>query len=306
MQVFVLERRIRAIVIALCAALLLLLAPWTIASGAPGGPPVTPPSTDPCAAQLQAANDLENRINAHNAQPHTFTLPDQQAAYNAYNNEAQQLNGEKDAAVANLRSCGDAINKLLNNGTVKPPTQDRVNQIQRGIDSIPGGFKPPTTAPKQSGVVNVMPELKPLWRALRSGNPGTTQSIGNVPLQGKTWPQVGSPNPVYPAGSGKTIQAGRFGNPAVSADHIVPIAEILYLPGFLKLPPALMYQVVRAPVNLQWLSSLENSIKSSGTAARISGADPQWVQQQIALQNSTRDQLTDLIQQLLKTLGSQP
>lgn len=268
--------------------------------------PAGPPSTDPCAAQLQAANDLEGRIDAHNAQPHTFTLPDQQGAYDAYNNEARQLNSEKDAAVANLKACGDAVNRLLNNGSVKPPTQDRINKIQDGIDSIPSGFKPPATAPKQGGVVTVMPELKPLWRALRSGNPGTTQSIGNVPFQGKTWPQTGTPNPVYPAGSGQTIPAGRFGNPAVSADHIVPIAEILYLPGFLKLPPALMYQVVRAPVNLQWLSSLENSIKSSGSAARILGADTQWIQEQGNLQNSLRGQLTDLIQQLLKTLGSQP
>lgn len=300
------ERRIRAIVITLCVALLLLVTPWTFASAAPGGAPVASPSTDPCAAQLQAANDLENRISAHNGQPHTFTLPDQQAAYDAYNSEAAQLNGEKNTAVANLQSCGDLVKKLLNNGSVKPPTQDQINRIQQGVDSVPSGFAAPATPPKSAGQVTVVPQLTQLYRALRSGNPGTTQSIGNVPFQGKGWPSVGSPNPAYPIGSGKLIQAGRFGNPAISADHIVPLAEILYLPGFLKLPPALMYQVVRAPVNLQWLSTPENIAKSSGTAARISGADPQWVNQQLNLQNSARDQLTDLIKQLLGTLGSQP
>ena len=57
-----------------------------------------------CSAQQQALDSVNAAIAQHNAQPHDFIVPDQQAAADAYNAEAAQLNARGDAAEANLNA----------------------------------------------------------------------------------------------------------------------------------------------------------------------------------------------------------
>lgn len=71
--------------------------------------------------------------------------------------------------------------------------------------------------------------------------------------------------------------------------------------GFMKLTPKNMYVVSRAPLNFQWLSKSANESKQSRSAAHVSGADPKWIRDQIALENETRKKLQDIIDQLLKS-----
>jgi hypothetical protein len=94
------------------------------------------------------------------------------------------------------------------------------------------------------------------------------------------------------------IQAAR-GKSLVSADHVVPLTEIMQMPGFAELTPQNMYAVSRAPLNLQWLSRKANLAKSSRSAAYIRTADPAWQAEQVKLENTVRAQRADIIQKLL-------
>jgi chromosome segregation ATPase len=75
-------------------------------------------TTDTYNSESAAANAAADRVNAqlatvgteideHNAQPHDFELPDQEAAYIAYENQANQLNAEQ----SQLNSEADAVNE---------------------------------------------------------------------------------------------------------------------------------------------------------------------------------------------------
>jgi hypothetical protein len=79
----------------------------------------------------------------------------------------------------------------------------------------------------------------------------------------------------------------------------VPKVEIMYLPRFTELTPENMWLVLNAPVNLQWLPTVVNAKnKNSRSAADMQGVDPQWQDEQVALQDEKRRELTELIAQL--------
>lgn len=83
--------------------------------------------------------------------------------------------------------------------------------------------------------------------------------------------------------------------------------EILYLPRFLELTPENMWEVLNAPLNLQWLPSEVNTKnKNSRSAAGMKGVDPTWQQQQIHLQDQKRRELTELIAELADSQLSEP
>ena len=84
-------------------------------------------------------------------------------------------------------------------------------------------------------------------------------------------------------------------------DHIVSIPEIMNLPGFLDLSAENMYYITRAPINLQYLSALANSAKSSREVAYIENMDPTWIEEQQALHDMVRDQLVNIIQKMIAT-----
>ena len=137
------------------------------------------------------------------------------------------------------------------------------------------------------------------YDALRGDNPGNVPK--DVRLAGKVAPRVGAPDPVYP---GQKIGETKTGDPKVSPDHIVPLAELIKLPGFLKLTSDQMFILSQLPLNYQWLSWTANTAKNSGSAARmLPKADRNWAGKQIQLQNETRNQLQDIIKNLVKANG---
>lgn len=121
-------------------------------------------------------------------------------------------------------------------------------------------------------------------------------------MQGNPKPIVGAPDP---ARNGAPIpgMASDPSRPAVVVDHIVPISQLMYVPGFLNLPAEYMYMVTNSPRNLQWMSAYANGMKNSDSVARIAGADPKWLHEQLQLENDTKATLQDLIHQLLATLA---
>ncbi|WP_131809174.1 hypothetical protein [Mycolicibacterium setense] len=116
-------------------------------------------------------------------------------------------------------------------------------------------------------------------------------------LQGIPRPQIGYKHP-----SGYDVVGDGKGNPAVSPDHIVPKVEMLYIPRFLELTPENMWEVINAPLNLQWLPRYVNEqLKNSRSAADMKSVDPTWQRQQHELQDRKRRELAILIGELADT-----
>ncbi|GAB08856.1 hypothetical protein GOARA_021_00930 [Gordonia araii NBRC 100433] len=258
----------------------------------------------PCAAQMQRAADVKRQIDAHNAQPHVFVLPSQQAQYNAYNVRAQQLNSARDAARAAFLACANAMTELGAGRDISRPNQEQLDRLRNAAGQIPPGYRVPPPPPLPAGrIVSAPRELDALYRELRRNNPPKNYSGS---LQNTSRPRVGDPDPAFPPGSGVKIGRKTNGDPMVSPDHIVPLARLVYLPGFTRLSPESMYYVSRAPANLQWLSRRANSAKNSDSSARVQGADPAWVKSQRQLEDQVQQKLTDLISRLLRSEGKTP
>ena len=277
------------ILAAILAALTLLLL----------GTPVAQAADDPCASQQAALDQVHAQIDAHNAEPHTFIVPDQQAAADAYDAEAAELDAAQTAAMEALQTCQDTLGALAdagpNSAPLKSPSpymRDLINKLRNQLPSNVRQY----TSPDADGYWRIPKGARPLYLKLRQDNPG--KSFGAPSLQGQPRPNIGDPDPIHP---GQTI-IGKTSDPtvpAVTADHIVPIAEIMNMPGFLELDADNMYLVTRAPVNFQWMSQADNLVKSSGSAALIEDADPTWLAQQLTLHDEVKDQLAQIIQKLL-------
>lgn len=284
------RRTIMARFVALVVVCMSLFLPGPRAAAAP---------QEMCSAQIAAAQALAAQIAAHNAAPHVFELPRQAAAYAAYNAEAAALEARKVQVQAALAACAAAMSALENASNsslpLRPVPETTRVALENAIKNIPANYTPPP-APASGKAWRVPPtsEIKPVYDILRAGNPG---NVGNVRLQGQPRPRVGDTDPAY---ANRTIPLNRAGNgPAVSPDHIIPLSEIVSMPGFHRLTPMNMYAVTRAPVNLQWMSSKANWSKSSRSVANMSGVDPAWQAAQVQLEIRTRQQLQDLITKLL-------
>lgn len=264
-----------------------------------------PVQADPksfCMPQVQRVLAVRAEIEAHNARPHVFQLPRQQAALSAYNANKIRLDAAQTAARAAALNCLEAMQKLAaeepGGPTLRTPTPDRVKKIGDAVKNLPPGWKMPNRPGRDQswpGPDKVKdPKGRALYDALRRDNPG---NIGAVKLRGEQRPRVGDPDPAYP---GATIKANpRGGGPWVAADHIIPLTEIMRLPGFLRLNPRNMYAVTQAPVNYQWLSWSANSAKQARSVRWVKGADKTWRNDQVALQNEVRTLLIDMIRKLL-------
>ncbi|MGW1372997.1 hypothetical protein ACWD6P_01795 [Streptomyces sp. NPDC002446] len=262
--------------------------------------PVSP--VDLCSTQIAAARQLGAEIRAHNAKPHVFP-PQQSGAAAAYNAEKASLEARRATVVAQLRACMQAMRALQDEGAgplgLKAPTPRTLAKLEQAKKLAPANWTAP--APPPSGKNWVVPKsspIRPVFDALRKGNPGR---VGNINLRGVARPQATDRDTAYPAASGRTIGAYNSGRSKVSPDHIVPLAELIHMRGFMQLTPRNMYVVSRANLNFQWLSKAANESKQSRSAAYVSGADPQWIKNQIALENETRRKLQDIIDQLLKS-----
>lgn len=292
------EARPGSVVTVLAAAVLCALL-FVHAGSSPAAVAATAPGNH-CSVQQAALDAVQERINAHNAEPNVFELPRQAAQAAAYDARAARLNAEQEAAIAQLEACLAAIDALEGpgrNGPALPaPTERTLTAIETALKQVPAGWEPPP--PPTDGKKWQVPAdspVRPLYDALRRNNPG---NLGATNLQGTRRPSTGASDPAYP---GRTIGANRQGGPAVSPDHIIPLAELLHLPGFLDLTPENMYLVVHAPLNLQWLSYPANWSKSSRSVASMSGVDPRWQAKQIELENQVRDELREVIDLLLES-----
>lgn len=278
----------------LCTSLL-TSAPPAAAAGAP----------DLCSAQYAAAQAVQARISAHNAEPHEFT-PEQEGAYAAYNAEAASLNAEKAKATAGYTACFDAMMALADttgsgNLNLKDLTPTRRAQIDAGKQRLgPGWTPPPPPAPGKNWRIPLGSPLRPLFIALRAGNPG---GLPYSYLKGGMKLPVGAPDPAYLPSSGRIIRANAQGGPAVSADHIVPLAELIQMPRFRELSVENMFLITRSPLNFQWLSFASNCSKQSRSVAYMTGVDPRWQASQVALESQVRSKLQAAIDQLLKSQG---
>ena len=282
------------VVLTLTSAILLLLG--VPAASAFAAPDV---AAEICKEPLAKANADAARRDAHNARPHTFEIPSQQAASDAYNAEAAEINADLARDREALRQCDESVQKLLdaNRSTYSPDTtsagaQSQITRIA-ALPKVPSTWVPPNppAAPRRMTVPKDSP-IRGFYDILRDENPG---NLGDPTFQGLPRPNVGDPDPAFP---GQTI-GDVVGRPDVAADHIVPLAELVQLPGFAQLTPENQWLVAHAPLNFQWLSRRANTAKNSGYAGRIKGADPNWVAQQDQLQITTRTALLDLITTLI-------
>lgn len=296
-----LARRSRVVVMLLIPLVAFVCGPLApAASAAPGL----------CDAEVAALEAVSQRIDTHNAQPHDFLLPDQAAAFNAYNAEAAQLNSEKAAALAAANSCQSVADKVSPPGgppvQLPNPASTGMRGLEDAIATIPSGWKSPSTVPRAPNGGVVVPRdspIRPVYDVVRKMSPPKPSDIGNVPLQGATRPKVGDPDPAFPSGSGRTIGANKDGGPRVSPDHIVPLAELVQLPGFSQLTARNMMAVANSPSNLQWLSNAANTTKFSRSGVAIKPFDPAFTTTQHALEETARKGLSQLIQDLLSLQG---
>jgi hypothetical protein len=261
--------------------------------------PAAQAADDPCAAQIASLGQVQSQISAHNAEPHTFTVPKEQAALDAYDAEAAQLNAAQASDVTALENCEVTLGVLAGRGPNSLPLKRPTNQIRNNIGQLKAELPADVQQyknPGSAGYWRVPPDLGPLYDALRQNNPGNI--IGSPYLQGQPRPSVGDPDPAYPNDIIPSVE-GNPNIPAVSADHIVSLAEIMNLPGFTELSPENMYIITRAPLNFQWLSQAANLAKSSREVAFMEDADPTWVEEQQVLHDTVRTQLEDIIQKLV-------
>lgn len=259
---------------------------------------------DLCADQIAALEAINAQIDAHNAQPHQFTIPDQAAQAEAYDAEAARLNAAGDAAQANVQACADAMEALAAQDVATADLPTVPDDVKADIDAakkqIPDDWKPSARPPAgQNWRIPTNSPVRPLYNVLRDNNPGP---MGNAVLRGPR-PTVDQRDPAYPASDGRVFGTNASGLSAASPDHIIPLAEIINMANFTKLSAQNMYAVTRAPLNYQWLSYTANLSKQARSAADMSGVDPAWQESQVQLENEVRQQLQDIINKLLKSQG---
>jgi hypothetical protein len=286
---------------ALSTATLWLLVVLTLVVGAVASVPIASadPSDEVCPGLSAAWDSWSKRADAHNAAPHTFS-PSQQAQFDAYNAEKRQLEAERDALNGRQTACDSATKALVPQTPGGPPVKTQAPPTKRAalvkaINDIPSGWQPPVRIPGQRATVPNESPVRPIYDTLRSGNPKSARELGDVLLQGQPRPKPGDADPAYDGG---TIQ-GKAGQPKVSADHIIPLSELVQMPGFTHLTPDQMYLLANTPMNLQWLSWRANQSKGSGAAADLlPKVTEAWAQSQQQLEDSTRTALIDIINKL--------
>ncbi len=288
------------------AALLLLCSVIGVTIGAPPAAGVGP---DDCVAQEAALAQVHEQIAVHNAQPHVFFVPEQAGQLAAYDAEAAALESAQSSAITNLQTCrqkaqqrDQALAELGDARSGSPgiptPRADTLGKIDGARGKYPPDYVSPVRGPDSKGSWRVDPGTPPreLYDVLRKVSPPA--NLGpTTTLQGVPRPAVGAP---HPAGHPRNkITGNAKGEPKVSADHIVPLSEIIHMPGFLQLNARNMYSVVNAPLNLQWMARATNSAKGSKSTARVLKFDQAWRDAQKPLEDRVRSRLQDIITRLL-------
>ncbi|MGC5024421.1 hypothetical protein ACLQ3K_06650 [Tsukamurella sp. DT100] len=173
----------------------------------------------------------------------------------------------------------------------------------------PKDFTPPFQANPGDGTLEKIAEWMKLFREGKLSNsqlanllrPFTPQitAANDISLQGIRRPSVGDDNPATPE---QPITARRNGLPNVSADHIIPLIQMVGLPGFKDLSAAQVYDLINWMRNLQWMATPDNQGKGGNSAVDVTrwANNPAFVAAQTKLENSARQALLEAISQLVK------
>ena len=85
-----------------------------------------------------------------------------------------------------------------------------------------------------------------------------------------------------------TISKGKF-DAAVVAARVIPLSELVTIPGIEQLPHELLGYLAHTPVNLQWMSRPVYWLKRGRSAAAVSDyVDPGWLDEQLGLEDEVR------------------
>lgn len=211
---------------------------------------------------------INQEIAAHNAKPHLFELPREQAGFDAYNAEAAMLNAKGDAAQARLDSCVVAAVTL--SGSPKGP----------GIPVAMPSTLPQLIKNARFTAPSRQQEVEDLVGVLDDAAQEYDDEWTNQQLQDKPQPQVGDPDPAF---DDQEIGADAQGGPQVTPDYIIPLSDILAMPKFMDLNPESMWMITMSPVNRQWISDQAVLAKNSPSVAVVADVNDAWLKAQLEL-----------------------
>lgn len=239
-----------------------------------------------CTGPRAEAAALDREIAEHNAKPHVFDYPREQAAFDAYNAEAAALRARAAAVDARLTTCLTAALKL--SGPVSGP----------GIPAAMPAALPQLIKSARAGVPNRQQEIEELIGVLDDAAQEYDDAWADQVLQNKEQPEAGDDDPAF---TDRTIGTDESGQPQVTPDYVIPLSDILEMPKFLQLSPESMWMVTMSPVNRQWISDQAVLAKHSPSVAQFTGVDDSWLQAQLKLADAVRQQLQDAIDMLAES-----
>lgn len=273
-------RRVRRATVA--GALALTVLGFGTAGIAGAQPPAPRGVASSCSAQRTVMDGLEREVAAHNAKPHLFELPREQAGFDAYNAEKVDIDARVNANQNRLDACITAALRLSGGpfAPVAAPVPSVLTQLVKS-----GRF---TAASRQDDVDELLDTLDEQAQKY-------DEAWADAKLQGDKQPKVGASDPARP---GQSVGSDETGGPQVTPDWIVPLSDILKMPKFMQLDAESMWMVTMSPLNREWVSSQAAMGRRSPSIAAVSGTSDKWLEQQAALADTIRGQLESLIEQL--------
>jgi hypothetical protein len=262
-------------------ALLTILA-FSTSGVAAAKPPAASGAAPACSAQLAAMDAMQREVDAHNAKPHLFELPSQQAGFDAYNAEAADIRARGATVQANRDKCLAAALRLSGGpfAPVSAPVPDGLTQLVKS-----GRFRG----------ANRQEDVDELIDTLDENAQKYDEAWADAKLQDEPQPKPGDSDP---ARSGAHVGTDAQGGPQVTPDWVVPLSEILKMPKFMQLDAESMWMVTMSPLNREWVSSQAAMGRRSPSVAAVSGTSDEWLKGQAKLADQIRGQLEQVIEQL--------
>jgi hypothetical protein len=245
-------------------------------------PPTASGAAPACSAQLAAVDAINREVDAHNAKPHTYELPSQQAGFDAYNAEAADIRARGATVQANREKCFAAALRL-SGGLLAPvaaPVPDGLTQLIKS-----GRFRG----------ANRQEDVDELIDTLDENAQKYDEAWADAELQDQRQPKPGDTDPARP---GASVGTDAQGGPQVPPDWVVPLSDILKMPKFMQLDAESMWMVTMSPLNREWVSSQGAMARRSPSVAAVSATSDDWLKNQKKLADQTRGQLEQIIEQL--------
>jgi hypothetical protein len=177
---------------------------------------------------------VNQQISAHNSNPHTFTVPQEQAAAYAYNAEAAALHARADTIQSRLDASLVAATKLSNWPTGPGIPAAMPSKLPQLIKSAR------VNAPSQQEAAEKLLEV--LDDAAQEYDDEGAKQV----LQDEQQPPSRRSGSGFP---GRHHRHGRRGQPQVTPGYLIPLSDILEMPNLMSLNPENMWMVTMSPVN---------------------------------------------------------